>query len=444
MLRLCYGPLDCCFRRRADGLLWHTDLRPHASGDFSIAVAQANYSLEDQSQVFTSPSATYVGVYDGHGGPEASRFVNKRLFPYLHSNHSLRFSYVLKMEAHGFAPLSVVWIILVTAPFHPDFPYYSLYPILHKPEFATEQGGLSVDVIKKAFSATEEEFLHLVKRKFPISPQIASVGSCCLFGAISNNVLYVANLGDSRAVLGKRDRERRDSPVVAQRLSTDHNVADEEVRREVEALHPDDSHIVVYTRGVWRIKGIIQDLDALTSCDFLLCLSYVFASLVSRSIGDVYLKKPDFFQQFGNPIPLKRPVMTAEPSIIIRELESEDLFLIFASDGLWEQLSDEAAVQIVFKYPRAGIAKRLVRAALQEAAKKREMRYDDIKKIDKRVRRHFHDDITVIVIYLDHHAGSSKSNGRVKNTTVGYTTAPVDIFSLNEDEAEKSMLGAVA
>jgi len=79
---------------------------------------------------------------------------------------------------------------------------------------------------------------------------------------------------------------------------------------------------------------------------------------VSRSIGDVYLKKPDFyrdpvFQQYGNPVPLKRPVMTAEPSIIIRELESEDLFLIFASDGLWEQLSDEAAVQIVFKYPRA-------------------------------------------------------------------------------------------
>lgn len=79
---------------------------------------------------------------------------------------------------------------------------------------------------------------------------------------------------------------------------------------------------------------------------------------VSRSIGDVYLKKPDFyrdpiFQQFANPIPLKRPVITAEPSIIIRELESEDLFLIFASDGLWEQLSDEAAVEMVFKYPRA-------------------------------------------------------------------------------------------
>lgn len=79
---------------------------------------------------------------------------------------------------------------------------------------------------------------------------------------------------------------------------------------------------------------------------------------VSRSIGDVYLKRPDFyrdpiFQQFGNPVPLRRPVMTAEPSVIIRELESNDLFLIFASDGLWEQLTDEVAVQMVFKYPRA-------------------------------------------------------------------------------------------
>lgn len=50
---------------------------------------------------------------------------------------------------------------------------------------------------------------------------------------------------------------------------------------------------------------------------------------------------------------LKRPVMTAEPSIIKRKLKDEDMFIIFASDGLWEQLSDEAATEIVFKSPRA-------------------------------------------------------------------------------------------
>ncbi|KAF9665959.1 hypothetical protein SADUNF_Sadunf16G0179300 [Salix dunnii] len=377
MLRSCYRPLERCFGRLAggggDGLMWHTDLKQHVSGDYSIAVVQANSNLEDQSQVFTSPSATYIGVYDGHGGPEASRFVNKHLFLFMH-------------------------------------------------KFAKEHGGLSADVIRKAFNATEEEFCHLVKRSLPLKPQIASVGSCCLVGAISNDVLYVANLGDSRAVLGRRVDEDKKKTVVAERLSTDHNVAVEEVRKEVEALHPDDSHIVVYTRGVWRIKGIIQ---------------------VSRSIGDVYLKKPEFnrdpiYQQFGNPIPLKRPVMTAEPSIVLRKLRSEDLFLIFASDGLWEQLTDEAAVEIVFKNPRAGIAKRLVRAAIQEAAKKREMRYNDIKKIEKGIRRHFHDDITVIVIYLDHQKGSS--NGRLKNSAIGCTRAPVDIFSRNADQAEMDLL----
>lgn len=45
--------------------------------------------------------------------------------------------------------------------------------------------------------------------------------------------------------------------------------------------------------------------------------------------------------------------------------------------------------------------------ALQEAAKKREMRYSDLKKIERGVRRHFHDDITVVVIFLDTNQVSS-------------------------------------
>ncbi|KAL3350474.1 hypothetical protein AABB24_023099 [Solanum stoloniferum] len=371
MMRSCCRPLERCFGRiNGDGLLWHMDLKPHASGDFSIAVVQANSSLEDQSQVFTSPSATYVGVYDGHGGPEASRFVNRHLFSYLH-------------------------------------------------KFSKEQGGLSSDVIKRAFHATEEDFIQLVKRSLPGMPKIASVGSCCLVGAISEGELYVANLGDSRAVLGRRGFDAEKNSVIAERLSTDHNVSCEEVRKEVESLHPDDQDVVVYIRGVWRIKGIIQ---------------------VSRSIGDAYLKKPEFnrdpiFQGYGNLVPLKRPVLTAEPSIVTRSIRPHDLFLIFASDGLWEQLSDQSAVEIVFKNPRAGIAKRLVRAALQEAAKKREMRYRDIQKIEKGIRRYFHDDITVIVIYLDHQKESFHSKG-----TLGSITAPVDIFSFNSNDAEENQV----
>lgn len=346
MLRACLG------RRVKDGLMWDMDLKAHASGEFSMAVVQANSYLEDQTQVFTSPSATFVGVYDGHGGPEASRFAN-----------------------------------------------YNLLPLLHR--LASEQGGVTTNVIKKAFSKTEEDFLHLVNRTMPFQPQIASVGSCCLVGAITNDMLYVANLGDSRAVLGRLPSNKKEKFVVAERLSTDHNVSVEEVRKEVEALHPDDAHIVVYNGG-WRIKGIIQ---------------------VSRSIGDVYLKKPTICH-----MPLRRPVITAEPSILKRKIKPQDLFLIFATDGLWDQLSDQTAVEIVSKNPRSGIAKRLVRAAVQKAAKKREMSYSDIKKVEKGKRRHFHDDISVVVIYLDH----QKSNDGVKfNAESESTTAPLDIFTLD-------------
>lgn len=84
-----------------------------------------------------------------------------------------------------------------------------------------------------------------------------------------------------------------------------------------------------------------------------------------------------------------------------------------------------------------GIAKRLVAAALQEAAKKREVSYKDIKKIERGIRRHFHDDISVIVIYLDHH--KVPSDPTRKQGTVGCTTAPVDIFSYNSDEVEENL-----
>lgn len=340
------------------------DLKPHSSGEFSIALAQANISLEDQGKVLTSPFGTYVGVFDGHGGPEASRFANARLFDHLHG-------------------------------------------------FASEQGGLSPEVMRRAFAATEEEFLRLVKESWLSHPQIASVGSCCLVGAITDDAIYVANLGDSRAVLGRLAGSGRQA--VAERLSSDHNVAVEEVRKELAEMHPDDSHIVVYTRGVWRIKGIIQ---------------------VSRSIGDVYLKKPEFcrdplFQKVVCPIPLKRPVVTAEPSIEVRRLQPNDLFLIFASDGLWEQLTDEDAVDLVFKHPRTGIAKRLVKAAISVAARKREMRYEDIMKINQGTRRHFHDDITVIVLYLDRSFNNSLRADRGMDDC---TNAPIDIFSMNADK----------
>jgi pyruvate dehydrogenase phosphatase len=115
---------------------------------------------------------------------------------------------------------------------------------------------MSADVIRKAFLATEEGFCSLVCKQWPTRPQIAAVGSCCLVGVICNGMLYVANLGDSRAVLGRLVKATGE--VLPIQLSTEHNASNESVRQELRSIHPDDSHIVVLKHNVWRVKGIIQ------------------------------------------------------------------------------------------------------------------------------------------------------------------------------------------
>lgn len=91
----------------------------------------------------------------------------------------------------------------------------------------------------------------------------------------------------------------------------------------------------------------------------LICVIVFFHNCdqVSRSIGDAYLKRPEFsfdpsFPRFHLPDPIRRPVLTAEPSICSRVLQPKDKFVIFASDGLWEHMTNQEAVEIVHNNPR--------------------------------------------------------------------------------------------
>lgn len=119
-----------------------------------------------------------------------------------------------------------------------------------------EQQSMSVDVIRKAIQATEDGFQSLVSQQWPLNPRMASVGSCCLVGIVCDGTIYVSNLGDSRAVLGRLVRATGES--LAMQLSTEHNASNEYVRKELHSLHPDDPHIVVLKHNVWRVKGLIQ------------------------------------------------------------------------------------------------------------------------------------------------------------------------------------------
>ncbi|KAH1265871.1 putative protein phosphatase 2C 38 [Glycine max] len=72
---------------------------------------------------------------------------------------------------------------------------------------------------------------------------------------------------------------------------------------------------------------------------------------ISRSIGDAYLKKAEFnkaplLAKFRLSEPFDQPILKVESAILVQKLCPHDLFLILASDGLWEQMSNQEAVNI--------------------------------------------------------------------------------------------------
>lgn len=72
----------------------------------------------------------------------------------------------------------------------------------------------------------------------------------------------------------------------------------------------------------------------------------------------MYLKKAEFnraplYAKFRLREPFKRPILSSDPSVSVHQLQPHDQFIIFASDGLWEHLSNQEAVDIVQNNPHS-------------------------------------------------------------------------------------------
>mmetsp|Transcript_5828 Transcript_5828/g.19580 ORF Transcript_5828/g.19580 Transcript_5828/m.19580 type:complete len:482 (-) Transcript_5828:163-1608(-) len=128
--------------------------------------------------------------------------------------------------------------------------------------------------------------------------------------------LYIANAGDSRAVLAVRRQGR----LVAQDLSRDHNpdAAQEKERIEAAGAFVSPPPEEGLSARVW--------LDA----DFT-----QIGLAMSRSIGDHAVK------DYG---------VIAEPEITEHDISGDDAFLIMATDGVWEFITSQEAVAIVAEH----------------------------------------------------------------------------------------------
>ncbi|KAL5974998.1 hypothetical protein ACLOJK_031674 [Asimina triloba] len=122
-------------------------------------------------------------------------------------------------------------------------------------------------------------------------------GTCCATALIKNSKLVVSNAGDCRIVMSRGG--------IAEALTVDHRPSREDERCRIEAL----GGYVDCRHGVWRLQGSLA---------------------VSRGIGDSHLKQ----------------WLTAEPESKILRIKDDCEFLILASDGLWDKVSNQEAVDI--------------------------------------------------------------------------------------------------
>lgn len=159
-------------------------------------------------------------------------------------------------------------------------------------------------------------------------------GSCALMAIFdpARGVLRIANTGDSRAVLGRWENGK----YVAQAMSVDHTGFNKDEVARLRQEHPGED---VIDEKTGRIFGLA----------------------VTRAFGDSRWKWPEELtrrahEMFFGPAPRPNgvvktpPYLTAEPEIQetkVQQTGAHPDFLIMASDGLWDLMSNQDAVACV-------------------------------------------------------------------------------------------------
>ena len=225
---------------------------------------------------------------------------------------------------------------------------------------------------------TDKQFRTLLKAGFKKSENLfkeasfdyTSSGTCCISVLIQQNKCYIANLGDSRAVLCQTDS---DNNLRALELSSDHkpNRTDEQERIERKGGRVGQMHYHGAPLGPMRVWGN----------------EYGPGIAVSRTFGDLRAK------EIG---------LTWEPEIDMIELKESDKFIVIASDGLWDVMEADEVVKFLADISGKDEDREKATEALITEARKRwqKMNLDLKGKEGMREVGDNCDDITVVVGYL--------------------------------------------
>jgi len=174
-------------------------------------------------------------------------------------------------------------------------------------EYLSEFASTSLDTLSDvgkmfndAFLAADKKFCETAEREG------LGDGTTAVIAYLKDGKMWVANVGDSRAVISRAG--------VATAVTEDHKAESEQEQRRIESKGGTVFHL-----GRWRVEGVLA---------------------VTRAIGDKDLKK----------------CVTAHPDVYEFDLSSEDELVVLASDGLWDVISNQEAVDIALAQSDLGLA----------------------------------------------------------------------------------------
>eukprot|EP01147_Barroeca_monosierra_P000027 gene27-3423_t len=282
--------------------------------------------LDDTSTMFDIPYAKTVrfyAVYDGHAGSNASKYCAQNL-------------------------------------------HYNLFDRLPTDVSEKGFGGRMKKCLTETFATTDRNFLQEAASQTPAWKD----GCTAAAVVILDDVIYAANVGDTRSCVGRLENSDSIKPLL---LSKVHVATQYEERQRIQ-----------------KAGGALVFLVNIT--------------LVSRTIGD------GRFKSIG---------ASSQPHVIKCSLSPKDKFLLIACDGLWDHFSTDDAVQFVWSKLRESekgdvlldlnLAQTIANQLVNEA-----------------VHRGSDDNVSAIIVLFRFHGDETSSLARSKEATVADNLPPTE------------------
>ncbi|KAI3369600.1 hypothetical protein L3Q82_024490 [Scortum barcoo] len=309
------------------------------------------------------------GVFDGHGGPACAHTVSQRLFYYIvMAMLPLRTLAELEraVEEERAVPPLLEWHKHPQDHSCPDGGAVSFQSLRNywqerleedEDDKEEEQDGERVtSALVSAFRRLDydlsvEAQVHLSMsspRRVSLPGEALSLscplrvalsGCTACIAHVSNGVLHIANLGDSRAVLGVQEPDGRWSAVS---LTNDHNAQNPDELQRILGEHPPSEQKTVVRHD--RLLGLLLPFRAFGDVRFkwsaeMLNRVYETRLDVLSAVSEAVRMLPPHY--------LTPPYLSAQPEVTHHHIKPADKFLVLATDGLWELMHRQTVIQLV-------------------------------------------------------------------------------------------------